>query len=714
MTVEVRALGGFEVVVDGNVSRDIENRPVCSALLLYLAVEGRATRESVLTVLWPDRSESRARHSLSQSLYQLRRLLGRRRVPGRSRELRLADDVRVDAVEFARGVDAGRNLDAVELYRGAFLAGWQFRGLPEFERWVDDRAERFRRLHRMACRRAVRSLVDGGDRRSARQITNRWVELDPLGADAHRERIRLLAEEGADGEALACFAKYEKRLADHDLVPGADIRAAIEPVLLRQRSSSSVGRSQLASRQPRIVVLPFAHTGQPELAHFTYGLGDETARRLSMHEGLAVIARSSTFPFVGGARSLTEIGSELRVDYVLEAAVHWLPADRGASAIISPQLVRVADGRQLWAAQLDTDVEGIGGLHVRLADRTLSALDLTPLADGATGERERALHPQAWELYVRGVQHWHQRGSADLDEAADLFIRAIELQPDFAQAYAGLALTYAMMPSFVGATPGVWMPRARRAAERALELDPDSPEGHLAAGIIAWTYDLDPAAAGRHWQLTQDRLPSNAQVRTWRAYRLAAVRRPDEAREQLATALALDPLSVSTNFDAGMVHWQLRDEAQARVQLRRVLQLDPEFVPAAFILGTHHFRRGEIDDARREWSRINSLGPSWNTMLEKLDDPPRAAAAVDRIVELSPQPVHWYAMAVLYSLFGVPAKAMFWIDAHLRSLKGEAAPYPTGGPSLFHAATDPGLDGVRSMPGFQRILQALRLDVDSD
>jgi DNA-binding SARP family transcriptional activator/TolB-like protein/tetratricopeptide (TPR) repeat protein len=707
MTIEVQTLGGFQVTVDGQAAEGVMNRPTCSAALVYLATEGKATRDTVLATLWPDRSESRARHALSQTLYQLRRILGREALPAKRQELRLADSVRVDAAEFVLAVRQERYVEAVAFYGGRFLEGWHFRSAAPFEHWVDRQVERFASLHRTACRRSIRTLLDANDRSGARALAEHWAEVEPEGAEAHRELIRLLVKEGEHDAARACFAAFERRLAELDMTPGPDVVEAVAPARARRPSTPVDVIGRHATSQPRIVVLPFAHTGPARYAHLTYGLADETTVRLSRHPGLAVIARSSAFTFMGRARSLIEIGAEMRVDHVLEGTVHWDVSGPSTTAVVSPQLVRVADGRQLWAAQLETDGEDVHNLPVRLADRALSALGLPPSGD-RKGTAEPP-DPEAYELYVRGLQHWHQRTSAGISAAIDLFIRAIELEQGYASAYAGLALAYAMMPSFVGDTPNTWMPRARRAAERALDLDPDNAEGHLAMGIIAWSRDLDEMSARRHWDRTVELEPSNAQAMVWRAHLMTALRRADEARHGVRQALALDPLSVSTNFDAGLVYWCLRDQTQADTQLRRVLQIDPSFTPAAFILGVHHLVSGEIDDTRREWSRIGMFGPTWRTLLETLDDPPRAIAAIDRIVEISPRPVHWYATAQLYLLFGEPERALFWINAHLRNLRGDAVGYPTGGPSLFLAASDPIFDSIRSAPEFPAFLRTLHL-----
>lgn len=713
MTGRIQTLGGFDIVIDGRATDVLKNRPTCSAVSIYLALERKATRDSILAILWPESSESRARHSLSQTLYQLRGLLGTDWLVRKGQELRLAEGIAVDAADLERALRERRFGDAAALYGGRFLEGWHFRGPATFQHWVDRQAERLESLYRTASRRGIAACLDAGDRAGARALAERWAGVEPYASEPHRELIRLLVEEGKHEAALDCHAVFERRLAELDLLPGPEIEEAIAPARSR-RSPPLSGVARESVPLPRIVVLPFTHAGPSERAHATYGLADEATVRLARHSGLAVIARSTAFTFAGKARSPREIGEQLQVDYVLEGTVRWRRAGTKAIAIVCPRLVRMRDGRQLWAQQLETDDRGIAKLHVPVVDRVLSTLRLPPLPRSAETAPGEARNPAAHELYLRGLQHWHQRSPAGLQAAVDLFIQAIELEPGHGRAYAGLALAYAVMPSFLGDTPAAWMPRAKHAAERALELDPEGPEAHLARGVIAWNQDLDGTLAGRHWKRALELKPSNAQALVWQGYRSAALKRAEEAGRLVGEALRIDPLSVSTNFDAGLVRWHIGDREEALTQMRRVLQIDPVFVPAAFILGAHHLARGEVDDARREWSRIRLFGPSWQTLLQHLDDAPRALAAVDRIVEISPRPVNWYATAHLYVLFGAPERALFWIQTHLRSVRGEPVPYPTGGPSLFHAVCDPAFEALRSSPEFQGILRALHLDAASE
>lgn len=711
MTIELNVLGGFGVSVDGREIDDLKGRPTCGAALVYLGTEGRVTRDSLVAVLWPERPEGRARHALSQTLYQLRKSLGREWLERRGQELRLSRDVSVDAVEFGNAVREGRLEEGVRMYAGRFLEGWHLRSTASFEHWVDRQAERLASRFREACRRSIATHKAADDGAGALALARHWADVEPDRPEAHQELIGLLVRGGEYEAARECYAALERRLAERGVVPGPEVVAAAAPARAPRKppwSEDLEGRRRIP--HPRMVVLPFTHVGERRYSHLTDGLVDETTARLSRHPGLRVIARSSASKLADESHSPVEIGRALKVDYVFGGTVRWRPAGASATGSITPRLVRATDGTQVWAGRFEIDATRVATVHIQLAEATLGALGLPslPTRNGAT--TPDAGDPEAYEFFVRGLQHWHQRSPAGLKAAIDLFIKAIRIHEAYARAYAGLALAYAMLPSFVGEAASTWLPRARRAAERALELDPNVVEGHMAMGIIAWNQELDASAAGRSWDQALVLEPSNAQTLLWHAYRSAALGRPEQARRRTDEALALDPLSVSTNFDAGFVHWELRDRTQALTQMRRVLQLDPAFTPAAWVLGAHHLQRGELSDARREWARIKMFGSLWGELLEHLDEPARVVSAVDRIVEFSPLPVHWYATASLYVLFDAPERALFWIENHFRNLKGGRVTFPTGGPSLFHLATDPLFDPLRSTTRYQALARALQLD----
>lgn len=326
----------------------------------------------------------------------------------------------------------------------------------------------------------------------------------------------------------------------------------------------------------------------------------------------------------------------------------------------------------------------------------------------ASGSRSADRHHEAYELYLKGRQHGNHRSRESLETAADLFQRAVLIQPDFARAYAGLAEVYAVYPGFTGAQPREWFPKALHAAQRALELEADLPEAHAAMAFpLMHTWKLHDAE--RHLTRCLELAPSYAPAWVRMGYLLCALGRFREARLAAERALALDPLSVATNFDTGYQFWQLRDRETALRQFRRVQELDPGFEPAHFFIGADHLAEGQAETARREWSRLEGMGPLWEPVVARLDRPEEAAKALDRMTELAPGPVHYLIVAASYTLFGTSERALYWLEGHARNVTGEPGRLETGGPSLTHIVRDPLFDPLRGHDRFKALMRRMNI-----
>jgi TolB-like protein/two-component SAPR family response regulator len=717
LKIEIRTLGRLGIFLDGAEVEEFAAQPVRTALLVYLALEREATRESAMALVWPDRDSGRARHALSQTLYELKRTLGESWIKAHGERLRVAECIEADAVDFAAAVEEGSFEPALALYRGPFLEGWHLKDSAEFEGWVDRQRQRLATLYREACREHATEGLARGDRTSALATARRWVEAEPLEADAQHLLIELLAESGDHQGALRQYQRYERRLRAEELTPLMETTALIERI---KRESGSAGDTlgAFAAQEailpgaersvPRLVVLPFEHLGEPDDDYLTEGFSDELTNRLVQVPGLAVIARTSAIQYGNSDKTIAQIGRELDVDYVVEGTVRWDKSSLPNRVRISPQLIRVSDSSHLWAETHEAEAAEVFEVQADVAERVTQALDIQLHAsDPAFRRRRPTRDPEAYEFYLRGYHYWIQRSESGMKAAVDLFQRAIALDPDYAQAYAGLAQVYVLFPGIIGAQPTEWYPKAKLAAQKALALDPNLAEGHAAAGYVAFLYDWDLKATEEHLSRAIELAPSYAPAWCWLGYFLCTAGRPGEARDAIARALALDPLSVATNWDIGFQYWQLRDRERAIQQYRRVQQLDPDFFPATGMLGAIQFREGNIEAARREMSRIKKLGPLWDALVQAMGDRDQAIEALDRYVELAPGPVHWYLASILYALLGEHERALHWVEGHYRNVRGEADRLETGGPGLTHMVRDPFFDGLRSHSRFIELLNRM-------
>lgn len=714
MRIEIRTLGGLGVFVDGAEVAEFAAQPIRSAVLVYLALERETTRESAMALVWPARDGERARHALSQTLYELRRTLGRGWLRAHGDRLRVTEAVQADALEFAAAVQDGSFERALSHYRGPFLEGWHLAGSAEFEGWVYRQRQRLATLHREACREQAAESVTRGDRISALAIARRWAEAEPLEAEAQYLLIDLLAESGDYHGALRQYHRYERRLRAEELTPLPATKALIQRIK-REAGSAHDALAALATQEgalpraersePRLVVLPFEHLGEVDDEYLTEGFSDELTNGLVQVPGLSVIARTTAIQYRNSHKTIGQIGGELDVDYVVEGTVRWEESSVSKRVRISPQLIRVTDSAHLWTDTLEAEAARVFEVQADVAERVAKALHIQLRESDPIFQRQRPTrNPDAYELYLRGYHYWTQRSKSGMKAAVSLFQRAITVDPDYAQAYAGLAEVYILFPGIIGAQPTEWYPKAKTAAHRALALDPSLPEGHAAAGYVAFLYDWDLKATEEHLRRAIELGPSYAPAWCWLGYFLCTTGQPNEAHEAIARALALDPLSVAINWDAGFQYWQLRDRDRAIHQLRRVQQLDPDFFPAVGLLGAIQLLEGNAEAARRELARIKGLGPFWDAVVQAIGNRGRAIEALDRYVELAPGPVHWYLVSTMYTLLGEPERALHWMEGHCCNVRGEEGRLETGGPGLTHLVRDPLFDSLRSHPRFVALL----------
>ncbi|MEJ2678168.1 MAG: BTAD domain-containing putative transcriptional regulator [Gemmatimonadota bacterium] len=210
MPIRLDTLGTLRTYRDGQELERLPAQPVRRAVLLYLAVERNAPRDSVLAMFWPDSTPEQARHTLNQTLYELRRMLGDDWVEVRGDRLHVSDRVEVDALEFMRAVEGGDAPYALGLYRGEFLGGAPPATTRAFEGWVDQWSARLRRLHRRASREAIEERLGAEDLAGAVQLARRWTDTDPLDDEAQHRLIELLALHGDRSEALRQYERYER------------------------------------------------------------------------------------------------------------------------------------------------------------------------------------------------------------------------------------------------------------------------------------------------------------------------------------------------------------------------------------------------------------------------------------------------------------------------------------------------------------------------
>jgi eukaryotic-like serine/threonine-protein kinase len=361
-----------------------------------------------------------------------------------------------------------------------------------------------------------------------------------------------------------------------------------------------------ASTTKTIAVLPFTNVGRdPAHDYLVDGLTEELIGALSKVRALRVVARTSAFAFRGQSRDIREIGRALDVAAILEGSVQTA----GDRIRVRAQLINVSDGLHLWSEMYDRDVADIFTVQ-----RDLALLIAAALEAGLTqAERERvAQRPtasaEAYALYLKGRHFWNQRTPDSFLKAAEYFERAIEVDPQFAAAHAGLAGVISMQGIWGVLAADVAEERMRVSAQRAVQLDDRLADGHAVLGAYLHVYEWDVAAAERAQLRALELDPNLVTAHYFYGNLLRATGRIDEAIEQYRTAIALDPLDPTLSERLGRTLVLAGRAEEAREHFLGALELDSLFWWPHIGLGVYHEAGGRWDEALAAYERARLLG----------------------------------------------------------------------------------------------------------
>lgn len=377
---------------------------------------------------------------------------------------------------------------------------------------------------------------------------------------------------------------------------------------MQSQQPATSGRLMLA-------VLPFENlTGDQAQEYFADGLTEEMIAQLGRidAERLGVIARTSVVRYKGSGLQPQSIGRDLGVQYLLEGSVR-----RDAEKVrVSAELIRVGDQSPVWGKQYDRELSSVLALQAEIAQEIAGEIRLS--LGGTKNSQSASKHqvtPEAYDLYLRGRYFWHGRSTEGLLRASDYFQQAVEKDPQYARAYAGLADSNAVLGEYILRPPNEVMPKARAAALRAIELDPTLAEGHASLAVVAQNYDWDWKLVEAEYRKAIELDPNYATAHHWYAESLALTGRFNEAIGEIERARQLDPLSLIVAADRGAIFYFARRYDQAIEQFRSVLEMDPGF-GRGHIIALAYLQKGMNAEALEEaekWER-EEKGP-WNLMM---------------------------------------------------------------------------------------------------
>jgi len=330
-----------------------------------------------------------------------------------------------------------------------------------------------------------------------------------------------------------------------------------------------------ARRIPSIAVLPFANlSADADNQYFSDGLSEDLTSALARLEGLQVASRTSAFRFRGGI-DVREIGRQLNVEAVLDGSVRRA----GKRVRITADLVNVADGYHLWSERYDREIADLFEIQDEITAAIIKTLEPKLACQQQALTRRHSENLQAYELYLKGRRLWEQRAENTLRTGLEFFRAAIDLDPHYALAHAGIADSFSIL-----ATYG-YMPRsegrstAEAAANMALELDSTLAEAHYSAGLSTSTFG-SLIKAENHFRKALEIQPRSSGIHSYFGLYLASRHGSAEAAKSMQTALELDPLSPYVHALAGLTLISFRNYEEAMQRTSRALELQPNFVVA--------------------------------------------------------------------------------------------------------------------------------------
>jgi TolB-like protein len=449
-----------------------------------------------------------------------------------------------------------------------------------------------------------------------------------------------------------------------------------------------------------IAVLPLEDLSHdPGQEYFADGMTDELINELAQVRALRVVSRTSVMQFKDSRKPLSEVAKTLNVDAVVEGAV----LRSGGRVRITAELIDARLDRQLWAHSYEGDTGDVLKLQSSLADAITREIQIAVTAQEQQRiTSARRVNPDALDAYLHGQFYWNLFSEEGMQKAVEYFQRAIDKDPDWAAAYAGQAHAYHELSWYH--PPKQVMPKAKWAAEKAIQIDPSDAEAHAALGWVKWIYEWDWQGAEIEFKRAIEFRPNSSLARAQYALFLASAGRNQEALEEERIALQLDPLSLINNSNLGDILAQNNQLDQAVQQYMMVIRIDSRFGGAHGDLGYAYARQGRFPEAIREIKTGLEYDPDpqyrgWLAWVYAISgQKERAKETLQELKKLSGQQyVPASISAAALAALGEREKAIEALEKGVQERES----------NLAYLGADRDLDSLSSDPRFERLLRVI-------
>jgi TolB-like protein/DNA-binding winged helix-turn-helix (wHTH) protein/Tfp pilus assembly protein PilF len=450
-----------------------------------------------------------------------------------------------------------------------------------------------------------------------------------------------------------------------------------------------------------IAVLPFASmSADPNQQYFTDGVTEDIITELGRINGsrLRVIARTSVMRYTNSRVPVDQVARELGAGYVLEGSARR----DGRKVRITAQLIRTSDQTHIWAQQYDRDLDSVLSLQDEVASAVAREVRVRIASEnhGRSAAASR-IDPEAYDLYLLGRYAFNQRTEASLQAAVGHFERAIAIEPSYVAAHAALADSYAALVYGNYLAPSEGFSKARGLIAKAKELDPEAAEPWASEGYLNMYFDWDFETAEKNLRKAIEINPSYAAAHDWLGVLLTAEGKFGEARAELESARAVDPLSLPILTDIGFeLHYAGRNR-EALEALRAPLALNAGFPPALFWMGRIYGMERRCEEAFRAFHAFPAVLREWQPLIAaegylagKCGMPERALASLETFRTLAQKRyVTSYGVALVHAGLGDTAETLLW----LRKAYEERSHW------MVWIRRDPRWESVRADPQFAKL-----------
>jgi eukaryotic-like serine/threonine-protein kinase len=461
-----------------------------------------------------------------------------------------------------------------------------------------------------------------------------------------------------------------------------------------------------APEKPSLAVLPFQDwSPQKDQDWFCNGITEEIINRLSKISELKVTGRTSVF-LLKDKQDIHEIGKALGVATVLEGSITKVESKLRARV----QLINIADGETLWTENYDRDVKDVFAITDEIALAVADKLKLTLLGDEKTKlAKHQNIDPAAYEEYLKGLNYWWQWSEEGVTNALSHFRRAIEIAPDYAPAYAGMALAYITGGGWLNVWPPLEVvPKGMEAAQRAIQLDPLLVDGYVARGYARANFDWDWAGAEEDFKQAVELNPNSVlALDAYTCFLQIVGDRPEEGVRLINRALEIDPLSPGLHHDLGTTYYLYPPLDKVVPHYRRALELDRNYHSTRVLLALSYQLAGKPAEAAAEFQTLAQLAPDvpfvqgaigyFYAVTGRAEDAKNVLAALDRIARIRYVPC--WARALIYIGLGHKILAMDWLQKGIDEHDG----------NMWFLKRDPCFNSLRGEPRFQALLKKVGL-----